>query len=428
MAFESSDLGLAANEDELVVNINLSRATDKDASIALKLEATGVSIGSEFSTEPAAHDNTISLSVLKGEKHTSFKVIKSNGVLFDGDEFITVSISSAGESLVLGEKSVLKLTFSEILAAQATLELSGGGTNYPNKVFVDLSANRQQAVERASWDLGFYMKDDFKVILNSSTGMMARALDKNDLNTVTPQDTSGFATAMVFANAAALPWIDDPSGDLSKTAIGSVAVTASENKVYIINRGSGAGTPAPKRGWKKIRVIRSASGGYTLQHADINATTFQQIEIGKEDKALFQYIHFENGAVNVEPNKDKWDIAWTYFTNTANFGPSVVPYGFQDIVLLNRHSVQVAKVLASSVSYADFKESDLSALTFNSSQIAIGADWRRTLPAPAIAYEDRFYVVKDADGNYYKLRFLSLTTDGQRGRPRIEFALVKKGI
>src|SRR5690606_25515950 len=106
---------------------------------------------------------------------------------------------------------------------------------------------------------------------------------------VTAADTADFDDVMIVgANSSieALAWIDDPAGDLSKTAIASVSATTAENKVYIVNRGasnppSDPSQPIPSRGWKKIRIVRNGDG-YTLQHADIAATTFQEIQITKE--------------------------------------------------------------------------------------------------------------------------------------------------
>src|SRR6202008_3073628 len=113
--------------------------------------------------------------------------------------------------------------------ASGEMEVVGGGATYPNKVFIDLSANRQTSVARTTWDLGF-SSTDFHVILNSANGMMARALDKNDLNAVTAADTVGFGaqlsiaavfnTLVVTAKEQDLAawvitskeWIDDPSG------------------------------------------------------------------------------------------------------------------------------------------------------------------------------------------------------------------------
>jgi len=428
-AFESAALGISDTEDELTVKITASRAVNKDVPVTVSVSGEGVTYGVDFTTSPAAVSNVVSLTMANGTNEVSFTISKAEGILLDGDEKLTFMIASAASSVVVGEQAELVVTFAEILSAGATMEISGGGASYGNKVFIDLSANRQTAVNRAAWDLGFAMGDDFRVIVNSSTTMMARALDKNDLTTVTAADTVGFKNEMSVSafNPDATDWIDDPSGDISKTAVAAISATATDNKVYIINRGSGVGTPAPARGWKKVRIVRNDEGGYTLQHADIASTTFSEIQISKDNAYQFKYIHFEDGAVNVEPAKARWDIAWTYFTNTLNNNGSIIPYAYQDIVLQNVSTVQTAKVLAAAVTYSEFAEGDLASLTFTGNQIGIGADWRRTSPSPAVVYEDRFYVIKDADGNYYKLKFNAITKDGVRGTPQVEFALVKKG-
>ena len=79
--------------------------------------------------------------------------------------------------------------------------------------------------------------------------------------------------------------------------------------------------------------------------------------------------------------------------------------------------------------FADFNEADLSALAFSTIQTAIGADWRSgggPTTSPAVR-TDRYYIVKDGDNNYYKLRFTALTQNGERGYPAYEVALVKRG-
>ncbi|MEJ0057158.1 MAG: HmuY family protein [Bacteroidota bacterium] len=198
--------------------------------------------------------------------------------------------------------------------------------------------------------------------------------------------------------------------------------------MYIIYRGDGPGNPQPSLGWKKVRIIRNGND-YTLQHADIGATTFTEVKVVRDANYRFQYVHFGNGLVSVEPFKTKWDIAWTGFANTTNLGTGPVPYYFQDIILQNISGVQTVQVLTSTVTYAAFAEANIAALTFGTNQINIGANWRSgggPGTAPAIR-TDRFYVIKDADGNYYKLKFTSLTTNGERGKPSVEFALVKKG-
>lgn len=437
VAFESAQLGFTADEGELSINISLSRAAADQGSITVNFEANGIEYGNDFTTTPAATGNALTIPVAAGASQVSFTVSKGENVLLDGDESVTFSISSVANGLVVGETTQLVLSFAEILAEQAIMNINGGGPTYPNKVFIDLSANRQTAVDRTSWDLGFYMGDDFRVILNSSVTMMARALDKTDLNAVTAADTVDFDDVMIVgANSSveAMAWIDDPAGDITKTAIASVSATTSENKVYIVNRGasnppSDPSQPIPSRGWKKIRIIRNGNG-YTLQHADIAATTFQEIQITKDSQLNFQYISFENGVVTVEPAKARWDIAWTGFTNSTNFGGGFIPYYFQDIMLQSRNGVETAELLITNAgSYEAFGEANLTGVTWLTTQIGIGAKWRSgggPGSAPAVR-SDRFYLVKDVDGNIYKLRFTTLTQNGERGRPQIEFALVKKG-
>ena len=124
----------------------------------------------------------------------------------------------------------------------------------------------------------------------------------------------------------------------------------------------------------------------------------------------------------------KWDIAWTFFSNVTNFGTGEVPYLFQDIVLLNRN-VQAAKVMTATKAFADFTEADIAAQTFATAQTAIGADWRSgggPGAAPAVR-TDRYYIIKDGTNNYYKIRFTSLTQNGERGYPSFELVLIKKG-
>src|SRR5690606_12033003 len=110
-----------------------------------------------------------------GSTQVSFDVIRNTEVALDGDESISFTISEVGQHLVVGTKNQITLAFSEILAAHAVMDPNVGGQLQPNKVFIDLSANRQTAVNRGDWDLGFYTEaDQFRVMLNSSSSMMAR--------------------------------------------------------------------------------------------------------------------------------------------------------------------------------------------------------------------------------------------------------------
>ncbi|MFZ5971500.1 MAG: HmuY family protein [Bacteroidota bacterium] len=439
--FESAELGFGSAENELTINLTFSRAADGDGTLNIHTELTDLAYGIDFVTEPASSNNALALPVAGGAATVSFKVKKVEGVLFDGDESIRFTLQSA-DVLVLGERKELVVSFAEIVAAGATVNPNVGGAQQPNKVFIDLSASRQQSLARNAWDLGFANANGvFRAVLNSSSAMMARAIDKTDLNAVTAADTVGFgvqlSTDAVFAAALGAPpawlndaktWVDDPSGDITKTAIAEISATAADNKVYIINRGKNPDNT--QRGWKKVRIIRNGTG-YTVQHADINATAFQTIEVTRNEDFNFSYINFASGSVEVEPRKDKWDIGFSVFTNITPLSPTVsIPYVFTDVVLQNS-AVEAVQILnTDALTYNNFTEANLTNLAgFSSSQLAIGTNWRsgggpNSLPA---VRTDRFYVVKDGDGNYYKIRFTAMSQNGERGRPQFEYALVKKG-
>lgn len=431
--FETSAQGIAESENNITVKVRLSRAADRDIPVTIKLTEQGVVYTSDYTTTPAATAGEIKLTIPSGNNEASIKLTKTAGALFDGDEKIMFDIYSSGSPVIIGSLKQFTLSFAELVANNPSLTINGGGVLFPNKVFIDLSANRQTSVLRTNWDLGFYTgNDDYRVILNSSSAMMAKQINKNDLTTVTAADTLGFFADVSFSQTnplvTQLPNIDYPTGDLARTAIAAIAATATDNKVYIINRGNGVGTPAPARGWKKVRILRSASGGYTVQYADIAATTFSTIDISKDDTYFFKYISFDGGAVTIEPVKKKWDIAWTYFSNVTNFGTGEVPYLFQDIIIQNRN-VQAAKVMTATKAFADFTEADITAQTFSTSQVAIGADWRSgggPTSSPAVR-ADRYYIIKDGDNNVYKLRFTALAQNGERGYPAYEAVLIKRG-
>jgi hypothetical protein len=440
--FEATELGFDSDESALSITLSFSRQAS-ETSIILNSVLTGLTYGVDFTTEPAMEGNLLTLPVSAEAVNVSFLILKSQNALFDGDEKIAFSIAETAQDLVLGERATIEVFFRELISMGATMDPAVGGSLQPNKVFIDLSANRQQSFVRNEWDLGFYTEPgQFRVILNTSSSMLARQIDKNDLNLVTAQDTIGFgmqlSTDAIFAaiTSSSPPawlngstnWIDNPTGDMTKTAIAEIAVSDADNKVYIINRGKNPDGTA--RGWKKVRVVRSGSN-YTVQHADIASSTFQSITITRDDTFLFNYLNFSSGGLQVEPAKGRWDIAFTVFTNQTAFGPTtIVPYVFQDIVLQNRLGVQAVQILTSAISYENFGELNLSGLTFNSSQVTIGSTWRTGggPSGPPALRTDRFYVIKDAVNNYYKLRFTALTQNGERGRPQIEFALVKKGV
>ncbi len=327
-------------------------------------------------------------------------------------------------------------------ATGAVIDPVVGGTNQPNQVFIDLSGEGQTSVARNTWDLGFYAGADFRVVLNNSASTLARSIDKNDLNAVTAADTLGFGAqlnidaifgALFGPPPAWLPsaasWSDDPSGDLTKNAIAEVSAAAEDNPVYIVNRGKNPdGSP---RGWMKIRVLRS-SNGYTLQYAEINATSFEELSIPKNDAFDFILVSFDNGIISSIPEKNNWDFVFTVFTDLLPVDATTsIPYAIRDYILINANRVEAAAVpITAQVTYEDFTIGGIGSLNFSSEVSAIGSGWRNVAQPNSNletgVKEDVFYVIKDTAGNYYKLRFTRLVDaqTGERGNPQFQYDLL----
>jgi HmuY protein len=320
--------------------------------------------------------------------------------------------------------------------AGAEVQLNGIAVAEPgsaagNAVYLDFASSQQKAVLRSSWDLGFYCGADFRVILNSTAVAGAKVLNTNDINAVGAADTVGLALTTSQTNPLPehLAFFDDINGDITKTAIPAVAATDADNKVVIINRGTGGGIAA--RPWMKIRVLRN-SNGYTLQYARITETSFKTLLIPKNEVYHFRNISFDNGIVDNQPEKDKWDIMWSYGLYQANFGAGLVPYNFSDMISVNHLAgVTVAQKVypdaaTALAAYNNFNTDSVSKTTLVAGKWTIASSWRSTQPATG-ARQDRFYIIKDIAGNYYKLKCLDMgiADGGFRGKPKFRYALIK---
>jgi HmuY protein len=319
----------------------------------------------------------------------------------------------------------------------AIVQLNGivgteAGSAAGNAVYVDFSTNKTSTARRASWDIGLSSGADYRIILNYTAGTGAKVLPKFDLANVTAADTIGLSlsTSQTMPEPIHFSYFDNISGDLNLTLVPPALATDALNPVIIINRGT-AGGIAP-RPWIKMRLFRNGNG-YKVQYAGIQENTFTTVFINKNDLYNFQFLSFTNGQVSVEPEKLKWDIVWSYSQYQANFGAGFVPYNFSDIISINYLAgVQVKeKIYGDAVkageAFAAFNIDSVNATTLVYNRWGIANTWRSTQPATG-ARLDRFYVIKDANGNYYKLKCLAMgvgADGGTRGKPEFKYDLIK---
>lgn len=326
-----------------------------------------------------------------------------------------------------------------------TLDGGTGGTSAVNSVFVDFSSDKQTSVARSSWDLGFYCGSDFRVIINNTTSATALKTDKTDLSAVSSSDTVGKRT-VILPNGASVnadfALLDALSGGITKTVIPAISATANDNKVIILNPVSplsSGGVPA--RDYIKLRIVRNGENGYTMQYAGLNEATIKTINIDKDANFNFKYLSFATGtasAVTVEPAKKDWDIEWTLALSEVNFG-ELIPYPFSDLVFTNVNggTTSFERIYADEATaieaYTKFNKDSVTKYSFSGDKWRIGSNWRVTARFPGEVdpvgiRKYRFYVVKDAVGNMYKLKFDAAglaSQGGTRGKPEISYELLK---
>ncbi len=313
-----------------------------------------------------------------------------------------------------------------------------GGANEQNQVYIDLSSNTQTPIQRDSWDLRFYNGSTFHVSLNTSVFMATKNLEITDLSSVTTatvQDLFPIVATGTF-DPNNVEFVDDFDGDIENTAIAAISENDEDNKVYLLNLGYEVGTDTPAagstavagahRGWKKIRILQR-NDNYLLQYANLDDSDYQEITISKNNTHHFKHFSFNTEAeVNVSPEKQNWDFCFTIFTNEiSGYGT----YGYADYVLTNNlQNVAAYQVSTTDFDYDNFTLSDIVQTEFATTQRAIGSSWRIG-GGPGVSPHtnpDVFYVLQDAEGIYYKIKFLTLTNDaGERGNTQFQYTQIE---
>ena len=341
---------------------------------------------------------------------------------------------------------------------QATLPGVAGtelGLNAANSVFVDFSKGVVTPIRRANWDLGLYPGADFKVILNHTMGALAFDTGKQNFANVLQADSIALMASLKLDAAGSSKYIDPVTGTaadyLAKLVTLKVGETEGTSNIYIINSGY-AGVPeltnaipatpttpvippVPfKRPWYKVKVYKG-NNGYRIKYASMfnDNAAFTEFPVNKDLSYNFNYFSFTQLSTAGEPAQSLWDIEWTWTTSKSTDG--TVATATHDFVLINFlggvSAAEVKIVNQAANEYENFNKDKLTGLTYLNTREAIGVKWRSlTADNRPIVNRDRFYVVKDADGNVYKLRFVSSSNadGGVIGNPVIEYRLVEGAI
>ncbi|UII78371.1 HmuY family protein [Flagellimonas sp. CMM7] len=475
VAFSSATISTTEEDTSKDITITFSRAATQAGTINISYAGDNATYGTDFTTSPSGDSGTIAVPVAVGDLNATVTFNKLSNAIEGSTKSVSFSFDGFDNTDWLqGSVSSAMVSFSPIAALSGIIDLETGGSNLPNQVYFDFSTGVQTAVKRDTWEIALYNGSENRVYLNSSLLVSAAELSGiTDLLSVTESSdltaplelntvNAMFQPTTVTVNTVAeliaglpvgytqygnvaenLVFTDNRQGGLEGTAFAAISTTAEENYVYIVGLGNEIPTESAEpgsiittgdhRGFMKVRVL-SDSNGYTIQYAPLNETTnMSEVTISKNDSYLLSAFSLTNGqSVNVEPQKDKWDVnfsgVFSYYEN--GFGLTYSDYavhntlgdvGLYQVTLYEIDPDTDERTDFDVPTYADFARGDVdeSSLVYDDRTV-IGSGWRNAFAG--VLKDDRYYVLKDAGGNYYKINFTAfVSSEGERGNGQFTY-------
>ncbi len=223
---------------------------------------------------------------------------------------------------------------------------------------------------------------------------------------------------------------DKSDGNPDSTAVGEWVKfegsdTLYSNEVFVLGQYDGIGyTPM----WK-LRFIDVDRESYRFVFSPYHTMDSTEVIIVKDPQYNFKYYEFSDGGREVvhEPPREQWDLHFTQYGSIIYTDDGIPTPYFVRGVLLNQYEVMAA--LDSLNEFNDITYDSLSVYSFSKRQDLIGYEWKDVtvdVSSNTAVYQVKTqnnYIIRDTEGFYYKLRFISYYNDqGVKGYPVFEFA------
>lgn len=272
------------------------------------------------------------------------------------------------------------------LQAQPVTDSVLMGAGYANQVWYSLANDEQGNSPKNNWDLAFDgIAITSSIHINTPGGAKLWVYPKGNKTAYgTALDTNGLSALGERYNSpywwelGAMGNYADPANnlDLDWGSYDMSTHIVSGDSVYIIKLTTGD--------YKQLFIEKLTGGIFYLKLADIDGSNQENVQVDKtqfKTKNLGYYSISSKAMVNREPDKDKWDITFTQYTDMV----MGMHYPVTGVLINRHHSVQVAQAdkQANAASYNGWQVH-----TFDSVINMIGYDWK--------AYQGGSYVTKDS--------------------------------
>lgn len=177
---------------------------------------------------------------------------------------------------------------------------------------------------------------------------------------------------------------------------------------------------------KQIRFLEVSDAFFRFSYKDPETEISDTVTIIKDSNVNFVYYSFDlHQQVNLEPDKTSYDLIFgSYYDLATQFGQTI-PYHVGG-VLLNVYETAVA--FDSTNAFANMDAVTASFLEFTQQRDVPGYRWKDPkidiTGGGSATYEVKThycYMIRTAQHNYFRMRFLSYSFEGRSGLPRFEY-------
>jgi hypothetical protein len=216
---------------------------------------------------------------------------------------------------------------------------------------------------------------------------------------------------------------DQPSGGPSGAVIDEIWKQGKlSRELFVLDMG--IRPDASALGYRKLQFESWDGDTLGLRFADPDLQEVSRLRISLDDTSrYFQYISLlkKKKAASVSPPKENWDLLFTRHLRIFFVDGDSIPYLVTG-VLLNPWNTLAAR--DSLHSFEEINREMIAEFEFTPARDVIGYDWKR-YDFNSNQYSivpQRNYLIRDAAGYYYKLRFTGYYDEnGRKGVPQFEF-------
>lgn len=176
----------------------------------------------------------------------------------------------------------------------------------------------------------------------------------------------------------------------------------------------------------QLTFLEVSETAYRFTYKEMVSGNSDTVTVVKDPGVNFVYYSFgRHQLVNLEPDKTSYDLVFGSYYDMATLFGQTIPYQVNGALL---NIWETAVVLDSSSAFSDITIGDIPGFDFTNQRDIPGFKWKDVTvditgggTATYAVKTNHNYIFRTAQGNYFKMRFLSFTLDGRSGFPRFEF-------